>query len=280
MNVRMLIAALASVASLAAATAALAISNGVPDGNAHPNVGMLAIEIDGTKFINCSGSYAGPRRGAPTNGIFLTAGHCVAFLSEAGLSASQLWVTFDTTATYDAETGEVSGATTWYHATQFAFDPAFGHDASNWKDYAVVVLETTVGVPPVTLPTAGRLDELAARGGLRPGTVFDNVGYGLVPIHKQGPTQFEAPPGRMFSTSTFQGLTKSWLRLLANPDTREGENGGVCYGDSGSPHFIHGTNIAVAVQTGGDPNCRARGYNQRLDVADARAFLGQYLTLP
>ena len=44
--------------------------------------------------------------------------------------------------------------------------------------------------------------------------------------------------------------------------------------------FIHGTNTAVAVADGGDAICRAQNYNQRLDVADARAFLGRYLQLP
>ena len=31
---------------------------------------------------------------------------------------------------------------------------------------------------------------------------------------------------------------------------------------------------------GGDPICGAESYNQRLDVADGRRFLGQYLNLP
>jgi len=32
--------------------------------------------------------------------------------------------------------------------------------------------------------------------------------------------------------------------------------------------------------SGGDAICRAQSHGQRLDVADARAFLGQYLNLP
>lgn len=276
----LLTALTAVVASLVVAAAALAIGNGTPDGNGHPNVGLLAVEDDGDRFGVCSGSYAGARKGAPGTGVFLTAGHCVAWMPGAGIEASQLWVTFDTAATVDADTGEVIGATTWYQATGFAFDPAFGHDSANLKDYAVVLLGSTVGVTPVQLPTAGLLDALAARGGLRHGAVFDNVGYGVVPGHKQGPPTFTPPPGRMFSTSYFQGLTHSWLRLLMNSDARGGGNGGSCFGDSGSPKFVHGTNLVVAVTTGGDPVCRAENYNQRLDVADARAFLGAYLSLP
>lgn len=280
LRIRTLTAGLAAAASLVVTAAPLAIGNGTPDGSGHPNVGMLAVEIGGHRFPVCSGSYAGAQKGVPGAGVFLTAGHCVAWIPGTGIVASQLWVTFDTTATFDPVTSEVIGATTWYQATAFAFDPAFGHDLGNLKDYAVVLLGTTVGVAPVNLPTAGLLDQMAAQGGLRPGTVFDNVGYGVVPTFKQAPPRFEPPPGRMLSTSFFQGLTQSWLKLLMNSDARGGSNGGSCYGDSGSPKFIHGTNTVVAVTTGGDRVCRAENFNQRLDVADARAFLGQYLNLP
>jgi hypothetical protein len=275
-----LLTALAALASLVVVATALAIGNGTPDGNAHPNVGMLAVEDGGHLFAVCSGSYAGPRKGAPGTGVFLTAGHCVAWLPDAGIPASQLRVTFDTGATFDEETGEVTGASTWYQASAFAFDPGFGHDSGNLKDYAVVLLRSTVPVAPVALPSAGLLDAMAARGGLRSDAVFDNVGYGFVPSFHKGPPSVSAPPGRMFSTSYFQGLTQSWLKLLMTAEAKGGGNGGSCYGDSGSPKFVHGTNTVVAVTTGGDRVCRAENYNQRLDVADARAFLGTYLTLP
>jgi len=34
------------------------------------------------------------------------------------------------------------------------------------------------------------------------------------------------------------------------------------------------------LMSGGDATCRAQSHSQRLDLADARAFLGQYLNLP
>jgi len=134
------------------------------------------------------------------------------------------------------------------------------------------------GLTPVQLPTQGLLDQLAADGGLKPQTVFDNVGYGVIPTFKQGPPRFELPPGRMFSTSRFKALTHAYLKLNMNSEI-EG-NGGSCYGDSGSPKFIHGTNTVVAITFGGDPICRANNYNSRLDVPAAKAFYGQYLALP
>jgi hypothetical protein len=271
------------IAALAIAAAANAIGNGTPDGDGHPNVGMLAIadiEDEEKKYALCSGAYAGEHKSDPGQGVFLTAGHCVAWLADEEIPAEALWVTFDTTATWDEETGEAIGATTWYQAADHAIDPDFGQSPSNLEDYGILVLDTTVPVPPVHLPAEGLLDSMAAQGGLRPEALFDNVGYGVVPEFKQGPPRGRAPEGRMFSTSTFQALTKAELKLLMNSDTRGGENGGVCFGDSGSPHFVHGTNTAVAVTSGGDPLCRARNDNQRLDTGDARAFLGRYLELP
>ena len=273
-----LIVALAAVAALLPAAPALAISNGVPDGNRHPYVGLLAIEEDGKRYFVCSGFYAGEHRSAPGIGVFITAGHCVAWLPESDNNTpDQLRVTFDPTVTID-ETGAVT-ATNWHRATAIDFHPEFGHDHSNLKDYGVVLLADTVDVDPVQLPTAGLLDRLAANGALRPGTVFDNVGYGLMASFGQGPPAYADPPGRMYSTSLFQALTPAYLRLLMNSDAQEG-NGGTCFGDSGSPKLIHQTDTAVALATGGDAVCRAQNYSQRLDIPAARAFYGDYLQLP
>jgi hypothetical protein len=281
-KIRSVVAGLA-VAGLALAGVAGAISNGVPDGNGHPNVGMLAVgfEDNGTlvRFFDCTGSYGGQRTGQPAQKVFVTAAHCVTFAAEEGISANQFWVTFDPDATFDVETGEVT-ATNWHQASALAFDPAAGQSRSDAHDYAVVMLDSVpAGLAPIQFPTAGLLSTLAANGGLKPGTVFDNVGYGVVPTFKQGPPRYDAPPGRMFSTSRYKALTKAYLKLNMNSDSLEG-NGGVCFGDSGSPKFIHGTNTAVAIQLGGDAICRSEDFASRLDIAAARSFYSHYLALP
>jgi Trypsin len=107
--------------------------------------------------------------------------------------------------------------------------------------------------------------------------VFDNVGYGLIPHFKGGQPRYELPSGRMFSTSKFLGLTKSYLKLLTNADAGYG---GACYGDSGGPVLRHDSNTAVAFQSGGDRLCRTQAHPVRLDIPLARAFYGEYLQLP
>jgi hypothetical protein len=266
--------ALAVVAFCTLVAGAGAIGNGVPDGNAHPNVGMLAVgeEVDGELvrfFAWCSGSYGGPRVGQPDEEVFVTAGHCVNWVPDE--AADQLWVTFDADATFDEETGAVTGASSWHQASGIGFDPALG-------DYGVVLLESVpAGLAPVEMPTANLLDELTAQGGLRPETVFDNVGYGAVPTFTQGPPQLAPPPGRMFAISGYKALTQELLKLNMNSALGYG---GSCFGDSGSPKLIHDTNTAVAITTGGDAICRANSKNLRLDISAARAFYGQYLALP
>jgi hypothetical protein len=263
-----------TVAALVSASPALAIDNGVPDGTNHPYAGLLAIEHDGIKDAWCSGFYAGPHKANPDIGVYVTAAHCLADLAELGFSGSDLTVTFDPEVTI------VIDENTWTWATTAAtWQPAFAYDTAADADNGVVLLENPVdGVAGVKFPRAGLLDDLAERGGLRPTTVFDNVGYGIVPTFKGGPVQYAPTTGRMFATSKFVGLTKTHLHLLTNSDAGYG---GACYGDSGSPVLRHGSNTAVAlVSGGGDRVCRAMNHPLRLDTPAARAFYGDYLQLP
>lgn len=277
------VAAGLAAAALVLTGVAGAISNGVPDGNRHPNVGLMAIGFEENgellRFANCTGTFGGPRVGQQTKKVLVTAAHCVSWLPEAGIAANQLWVTFDSDVDIDIETGEVTSTNSWHQASAVAWDPAAGQQFSDLHDYAVVILDSVpAGLAPVQFPTAGRLSQLAANGGLN-GSVFDNVGYGVVPEFKQGRPRYDVPPERMFSTSRYKALTQAYLKLNMNSDSLEG-NGGVCFGDSGSPKFIHGTNTEVAIQLGGDAICRSNSFASRLDIPAARAFYSQYLTLP
>jgi hypothetical protein len=61
------------------------------------------------------------------------------------------------------------------------------------------------------------------------------------------------------------------------------DEGGTCTGDSGSARYLNVGGIDVAVATvslGSSQRCEANNSNYRLDTASARAFLGQFVTLP
>ena len=82
---------------------------------------------------------------------------------------------------------------------------------------------------------------------------------------------------RMVATGTLNATNTNWLRISMNPSTG---NGGTCYGDSGGPNFLGTTNIVAAITITGDAVCRSTNVDYRLDTPEARAVLGQYVTLP
>jgi len=239
------------------------------DGNGHRNVGALLADFTGDGTIQgfeafCSGSLI-------AGTVFLTAAHCLQFLPSFGIS--QIWVSFD------PELLDANGPSPLIPAVSFTWDPEFGHDEGDLHDLGVVILPAgaAAGITPVQLPTAGLLDAMAARGGLV-GQLFVNVGYGVTPAWKGAPPRFSFDGRRNRSGALFMALTRAWLHLNQNPDAT-GE-GGNCFGDSGSPHFLGESNLAVATTTSGDPICRAFGRHYRLDTPVARSFLGQFVTLP
>jgi hypothetical protein len=83
------------------------------------------------------------------------------------------------------------------------------------------------------------------------------------------------------ATGGLNAVNPSWLRISMNPARGDG---GTCYGDSGGPNFLGAgageTNIVAGTTITGDSMCRATNVDYRMDTASARAFLGQYVTLP
>jgi hypothetical protein len=245
----------ALVAALAVVAAGLAITNGVPDGNGHPEVGALLAPqaySDGT-WATCSGTLIAPK-------VFLTAAHCE--------GQPRVAVTFDSV--YDSAKG------TTYWGTWVA-DPAYDQAQSDPHDLAVVLLDKAVkGIAPARLPAAGSLAAL-------PGSQqFTSVGYGAQAVTSgPGGKTFHYSDVRFVAVGTLNAITPSWLRISQNASTG---NGGTCYGDSGGPNFLGAgateTNILAATTITGDTPCRSTNVDYRLDTPSARAFLGKYVTLP
>jgi hypothetical protein len=245
-------AVLAAAAAVVLATASpgWAITNGAPDGTAHPNVGGLVSDTqysDGT-WLYCSGTLISPT-------VFVTAAHC-AEGARVRVSFSSAYKDGDTT-----------------YAGTFHADPAYGHTQNDPHDIAVVVLDKPVkGLIPARLPAAGSLANL-------PGTQqFTSVGYGAYAVtNSPGGHAYLYDDVRGVATGTLNSVTPAWLRISMNPSTG---NGGTCYGDSGGPNFLGTTDIVAATTITGDSVCRSTNVDYRLDTASARTFLKAYVALP
>jgi hypothetical protein len=239
-----------------------AITGGRPDGTAHPYVGIV-IAPDGAF---CSGVLLAPR-------VFLTAGHCTFYFTEAGFK--EVLVSFDPLVT---ATSTFSTARRWFTHPDYV-----DADWPYTQDFGIVILDK-----PVYLDTYGVLPELGLLDEIIPATggsdqVFTDVGYG-----QTGVTTGGGPPERNFPLERRQaeqryapggeggighGLTDLFLFLQNVPSD---QHGGACGGDSGSPVFLGDTNQLVALHTGGyrlgstGAICgRLTSLNHRLDTAAA-----------
>jgi secreted trypsin-like serine protease len=253
---RLLAAAMLSV--LAFSAPAQAIVFGQLDQGAHPNVGAMMAEFDGQLYQLCTGTLI-----APT--VFLTASHCTAYLESVGVDPHDVYVTFDE---------QLSQSPTLIRGT-YHTNPLFASGGQNdTYDVAVIVLDAApAGIAPARLPTAGLLDQLPLKD-----QRFVAVGYGDVRDDKAtGPHAIYWDGERRWADQGFRSLTKAWLNLSMNPSVG---SGGTCYGDSGGPHFLGATDVVVSVTVTGDANCRATDVTYRMDTPAARAFLGQFVTLP
>jgi hypothetical protein len=104
------------------------------------------------------------------------------------------------------------------------------------------------------------------------------VGYGAYEVtNGPGGHTYLYNDVRMKTTGTLNSINPAWLRISMNESKGDG---GTCYGDSGGPNFLGDSNVIASTTITGDAVCRATNVTYRLDTEPARAFLGQYVTLP
>ena len=273
---RRLFAAAVIVAIAVCAARVSAITYGFVDStNAFANAGAFVVKApSGRIFPICSGTLIAAD-------VFLTASHCTVFfeqdLAPQGFTAA---VSFDNPIPFGSLS---SPATTLVTVTEVVSNPGFNQSQSDSGDIAVLLVNAaqTAGIVPAVLPTAGLLDQLSAKNGLKD-TTYAAVGYGLQNRVTGGGQPFfldANPVPRMFAFSSFDALSPGYIRLSMNPATG---NGGTCFGDSGGPNFlsVNGVRTLVAITITGDAVCRATNVDYRLDIQSARTFLAPYVALP
>jgi hypothetical protein len=274
------VAAFVLAVTLASVSIAYGITNGEPDGDAHPYVGLLVFDVFVPDVGNvpawrCSGALIAPN-------VVLTAGHCT-----EGAVAARVW--FDEIVEgnqiVEGNPDYPWGGPSAVEGIAFT-NPDFRSDdnpygggnglpAFSYRDVGVVVLDEPVDVGGMAeLPAAGLVDTLKNK------TDVDLVGYGVQEmIHGGGPPYWTGLRVRLYAPSQMVSgkfvHSAEYMRLSMNPG---GGTGGTCFGDSGGPDLLGSTDTVLAVNSYvTNYNCAGVGYSSRVDIPEVLGWINGFL---
>ena len=257
-----------------------AVTDGKVDGNAHPGVVLLLMEVGGQPAFRCSGTLLSPT-------VLLTAGHCTNAFPDAPYTGMRVFTESDVQAGIGKTNNYPFAGPNAVEAVSWAAHPLYETGPFVLHDVGVVILGGAGVQLPASqygqLPTVNQFDQLKTRRGQQDVT-FTAVGYGLQESFPD-PALFLATNTRTRMSATphllqinVPGFTGSFSMLLSNNHS----TGGTCFGDSGGPNFVGSgsseTKIVAAVTSFGiNGNCAGTGGVFRMDRQDVLDFVQSYL---
>jgi hypothetical protein len=288
-----------------------AITYGVPDDGAHPNVVSIAgfretTNSNGDPILISSGRCSGSLiRKDDDMLVFLTAGHCPQFWLEGLQDGSLVDVGVSFDEVIDKDLGVTASSTNQYilGGQPVLYDGYFpGENAWNIQfDYGLVVFPipagglvtgdgtpvSLTGIDPVTLIDIE--DYLYDNGNKHDPFILTQVGYGIGEYLNrpgEGNKGGASPDLETFLTrsiadnSVFHGFMGPKRNLMRAFQHFAKDQNGSCGGDSGGPNFLSIDNkeTQVSVISSGSFPCNSTSITARLDIPEALDFVGCALT--
>ena len=249
---------------------AFAVTDGELDGDGHPAVVLLLMEIGGVPRFRCSGTLLSPT-------VLLTAGHCTNGFPDFEFSGMRIFTESDVDGgnnNYPFAGPNSVEAVAWAAHPLYETAPLYFHDVG-----VVILQEPGFVLDPSeygVLPTVDQLDSLK----VRPQTTFTAVGYGLQKsfptaaafLTEASRTRYNAEPWLV--QINVPGFTGDFSLLLSN----NAHSGGTCFGDSGGANFLGSGNgetkiVAGITSFGLNTTCAGTGGVFRTDRQDVQDFV-------
>ena len=252
-----------------------AVTDGTVDGNGHPAVVLLLMEVGGKPAFRCSGTLLSPT-------VLLTAGHCAGAPGE--FSGMRVFWDSDVEAGRGITNNYPFGGLNSVEAVDWHAHPLYPTASFVMHDVGIVVLAApgvpnTTGYAYGTLPSVNQFDAFKTKRGLSK-VSFTSVGYGLQKSFPDAAswktqasrTRYVAYP-RLIQINV-PGFTGDFSMLLSN----NANTGGTCFGDSGGPNFLGDSTVVAGITSFGiNGNCAGTGGVFRTDRQNVQDFIKPFL---